>query len=89
MTQKPSADREELAISDARAYSGPDVTVFDVEKRPWIQPQNASAEQVAEVVGRCASGALHYRLQGPREDPERPTRAAVCGTPKGFLPRYR
>src|SRR5919112_5678253 len=113
MTQKPPPDREEvekeeeeLAISDARAYSGPDVTVFydggrclhfaecvrglpevfDVEKRPWIQPQNASAEQAAEVVRRCPSGALHYRLQGPREDPERPTRAAVCGTPKGFLP---
>jgi uncharacterized Fe-S cluster protein YjdI/CDGSH-type Zn-finger protein len=94
MSQKPSADREELAISDARAYTGPDVTVFydrgrclhfaecvrglpevfDVEKRPWIQPQNASAEQVAEVVRRCPSGALHYRLQGPPEAPERPTR---------------
>jgi hypothetical protein len=57
--------------------------VFDVEKRPWIQPQNASAEQVAEVVRRCPSGTLHYRLQGPHEDPERPARAAVCGTPKG------
>jgi hypothetical protein len=29
MSQKPPADREEeLAISDARAYTGPDVTVF-------------------------------------------------------------
>ena len=104
MTQKPPPDREEvekeeeeLAISDARAYTGPDVRVFydrgrclhfaecvrglpevfDIEKRPWIQPQNASAEQVAEVVRRCPSGALHYRLkEGPREDPERPTRVA-------------
>jgi uncharacterized Fe-S cluster protein YjdI/CDGSH-type Zn-finger protein len=96
MSQKPPADREVLAISDARAYTGPDVTVFydrgrclhfaecvrglpevfDVDKRPWIQPQNDSAEQVAEVVRRCPSGALLYRLQGPREDPERPTRVA-------------
>jgi uncharacterized Fe-S cluster protein YjdI len=57
--------------------------VFDVKKRPWIQPQNASAEQVAEVMRRCPSAALHYRLQGSREDPEQPTRASVCGTPKG------
>ena len=49
--------------------------VFDVGKRPWIQPGNASAEQVAEVVRRCPSGALHYRLEeGPSEEPEQPTR---------------
>jgi CDGSH-type Zn-finger protein len=48
--------------------------VFDVKKRPWIQPENASAEQVAEVVRRCPSGALHYRLEeGPTEEPELPT----------------
>lgn len=94
MTQKPPPDREELAISHARAYTGPDVTVFydrgrclhfaecvlglpqafDVNKRPWIQPENASAEQVAEVVRRCPSGALHYRLEeGPTEEPDQPT----------------
>ena len=49
--------------------------VFDVAKRPWIQPQNASADEVAEVVRRCPSGALHYRLEeGPPEQPEQPTR---------------
>jgi uncharacterized Fe-S cluster protein YjdI/CDGSH-type Zn-finger protein len=95
MSQKPPADREELAISHARPYTAPGVRVFydrgrclhfaecvrglpqvfDVEKRPWIQPENASAEQVAEVVRRCPSGALHYRLEeGPREEPEQPTR---------------
>jgi uncharacterized Fe-S cluster protein YjdI/CDGSH-type Zn-finger protein len=48
--------------------------VFDIQKRPWIQPENASAEQVAEVVRRCPSGALHYRLEeGPPEEPEQPT----------------
>lgn len=92
MSQKPSAEREELAISHARPYTAPGVRdfydrgrclhfaecmpqVFDVEKRPWIQPENASAEQVAEVVRRCPSGALHYRLEeGPSEEPEQPTR---------------
>src|SRR5215216_4572323 len=49
--------------------------VFDVAKRPWIQPENASAQRVAEVVRRCPSGALHYRLEeGPPERPEHPTR---------------
>jgi uncharacterized Fe-S cluster protein YjdI/CDGSH-type Zn-finger protein len=91
---KPPSDREESAISHARAYSAPGATVyydrgrclhfaecvrglpevFDVKKRPWIQPENASAEQVAEVVRRCPSGALHYRLEeGPTEEPEQPT----------------
>ena len=48
--------------------------VFDARKRPWIQPENASAEDVAEVVRRCPSGALHYRLEeGSPEEPEQPT----------------
>jgi CDGSH-type Zn-finger protein len=49
--------------------------LFDFDKRPWIQPGNASAEQVAEVVRRCPSGALHYWLEeGPSEEPMQPTR---------------
>jgi uncharacterized Fe-S cluster protein YjdI/CDGSH-type Zn-finger protein len=51
--------------------------VFDSRMRPWIQPENASAEQVAEVVRRCPSGALHYRLEeGAPEEPEQPTQVA-------------
>src|SRR4051794_20245532 len=95
MTQKPPADREELAISHAWAYTAPSVTVFydrgrclhyvecvrglpqvfKVERRPWIQPENVSPERVADVVRRCPSGALHYRLEdGPVEEPDQPTR---------------
>ena len=52
--------------------------VFDARKRPWIQPENASAEEVAEVVRRCPSGALHYRLkEGSPEEPEQPTRVEL------------
>ena len=54
--------------------------VFDARKRPWIQPENASAEEVAEVVRRCPSGALHYRLkEGSPEEPEQPTRVGFVG----------
>ncbi len=36
--------------------------VFDVRRRPWIQPDNAEPELVAEVIRRCPSGALQYRF---------------------------
>lgn len=39
--------------------------VFDTSKRPWVQPNQASADEVAEAVLRCPSGALHFeRLDG-------------------------
>ncbi|MFC3996719.1 (4Fe-4S)-binding protein [Nocardiopsis sediminis] len=36
--------------------------VFDTARRPWIQPDRAPADRLAEVVRRCPSGALQYRL---------------------------
>jgi CDGSH-type Zn-finger protein/uncharacterized Fe-S cluster protein YjdI len=33
--------------------------VFDPQARPWIQPEKADADGVAEVVARCPTGALH------------------------------
>lgn len=33
--------------------------VFDVGKRPWVQPDRAAAEEVVAVVHRCPTGALH------------------------------
>lgn len=35
--------------------------VFDLERRPWVLPDMADADQVVEVVERCPSGALLYR----------------------------
>lgn len=37
--------------------------VFDTKARPWIQPDNAPAADVVEVVGRCPSGALRIERQ--------------------------
>lgn len=37
--------------------------VFDTSKRPWVQPANASADEVAAVVMRCPTGALHFERQ--------------------------
>lgn len=44
--------------------------VFDTEKRPWIQPDNAEADQLAAVILRCPTGALHFqRKDGGSEEP--------------------
>jgi len=44
--------------------------VFDTGQRPWIQPANAAADQVAEVVMRCPTGALHFaRKDGGQAEP--------------------
>lgn len=43
--------------------------VFDVEKRPWIDPDSAGADRLAEVVCRCPTGALKFQRSdgGPSE----------------------
>ena len=45
--------------------------VFNVGKRPWIQPGEAPAETVANVVLRCPTGALKFERKdgGPAEAP--------------------
>ena len=35
--------------------------VFEPGRVPWIEPENATADRVAEVVRRCPTGALHYQ----------------------------
>jgi CDGSH-type Zn-finger protein/uncharacterized Fe-S cluster protein YjdI len=34
--------------------------VFDPDRRPWIDPTEASPDAIAEVIGRCPTGALHF-----------------------------
>ncbi len=34
--------------------------VFDTSKKPWIQPEHANAEAIADVIHHCPSGALRY-----------------------------
>jgi CDGSH-type Zn-finger protein/uncharacterized Fe-S cluster protein YjdI len=49
--------------------------VFDVNRRPWVDIDAAAADEVADTVERCPTGALRYeRLDGAEgEVPERPT----------------
>lgn len=43
--------------------------VFALDRRPWISPEGATADEIASVVERCPSGALQYRRLdgGPQE----------------------
>lgn len=44
--------------------------VFDLAERPWVRPDGAAPDLVAEVIRRCPSGALQYRpAPGPAEVP--------------------
>jgi len=38
--------------------------VFDVEKKPWIEPDAASPDTIAETIRKCPSGALSYTIDG-------------------------
>ena len=44
-------------------------SVFDPDRRPWVDPNGASADEVAAVIHRCPTGALAYRrLDGGAEE---------------------
>src|SRR5580765_7624582 len=49
--------------------------VFDNTRRPWIAPSNATADEIAKVIAKCPSGALHFtrRDAGQAETPQDPT----------------
>lgn len=59
--------------------------VFDTGRKPWIDPEQAPADAVAEVVMRCPTGALHFtRLDGgPGESA--PDKNTVAVSPDGPL----
>jgi CDGSH-type Zn-finger protein/uncharacterized Fe-S cluster protein YjdI len=45
--------------------------VFDARRRPWIMPDEATAEELANTILHCPSGALHYvRQDGENETAE-------------------
>ena len=40
--------------------------VFDIKRKHWIRPELATAEEVAEQVKRCPSGALQYEMKNAK-----------------------
>jgi uncharacterized Fe-S cluster protein YjdI/CDGSH-type Zn-finger protein len=61
----------ERCIHSARCVAGLSA-VFQPGERPWVKIDAASADEIARVITRCPTGALHYeRLDGgPQETPE-------------------
>ncbi|MEZ4671980.1 MAG: (4Fe-4S)-binding protein [Anaerolineae bacterium] len=44
--------------------------VFDNKKTPWVQPDNGTADAIADTIHHCPSGALHYvRKDGGATEP--------------------
>ena len=61
-----------FCIHTARCISGLPA-VFDAWRRPWIDVDRASADDIADVVMRCPTGALHFRrLDGGPQEPDSP-----------------
>ncbi|WP_312767849.1 (4Fe-4S)-binding protein [Epilithonimonas sp.] len=36
--------------------------VYNPKDRPWIKPENATAEELKNQINNCPSGALSYKL---------------------------
>jgi len=59
--------------------------VFNPQDRPWVHVEQASADEIAEVVQRCPTGALHFeRLDGGPQEPV-PSETSVTLRPNGPL----
>jgi uncharacterized Fe-S cluster protein YjdI/CDGSH-type Zn-finger protein len=66
----------ERCIHSARCVAGlPDV--FDPRRKPWIELWDHSADQLAAVVERCPTGALHYRRKDGGAEEATPTTTSV------------
>jgi uncharacterized Fe-S cluster protein YjdI len=38
-------------------------TVFNVRRKPWIDAQAATSQEIVEQVSKCPSGALSYKYE--------------------------
>lgn len=46
-------------------------SVFNPDNKPWITPEEASADKLKETVHHCPTGALHYKVADSAEKPSR------------------
>ncbi|KAL0224204.1 hypothetical protein P9112_003594 [Eukaryota sp. TZLM1-RC] len=59
--------------------------VFNPLSRPWIDPAKADPEEVADVVERCPTGALHYVMTERKEKPARPCQVRIASNGSIYL----
>lgn len=77
-----SWDRERCIHAEACVEGLP--SVFDPERRPWIDPDQANADAVETVVPRCPTGALHLTRNGTNPEGT-PTENRISIDPDGPL----
>lgn len=58
-------------------------SVFNPNEQPWVKPENASADNIKEIVHHCPTGALHYKDADSEEKPSR--RNSITIAPDGPL----
>ena len=59
--------------------------VFDPNRKPWVEPNQAEPEEILAVVGRCPTGALHAALNDGAATETTPERNAVTVAADGPL----
>lgn len=58
--------------------------VFDLRRKPWVDVQGASADEIAATIEKCPSGALSYTRPG-RAGEQPPETTTVVPAPNGPL----
>ncbi len=69
-TDRIEVDWEPLMCTHDGACFRGSPEVFDPRAKPWVRPDAADPDRIAEVVMRCPTGALHFRRldDGPQEE---------------------
>jgi len=62
--------------------------VFDPNRRPWIDSDQASADELAEVILRCPTGALQFTRKDGGAEESIPDQNAITINPDGPLYVY-
>lgn len=57
--------------------------VFNIDARPWIQPDNGSADELAAVIDKCPTGALYYQRIDGGEKEVTPESNKITAVPNG------
>jgi len=62
-------------------------SVFDPDKRPWIDMKGASTERIIQQVEKCPSGALSFKYNNFKKETQmKETKAGQSGTVINVMP---
>lgn len=68
--------KPEMCIHSENCFKGlPDV--FDPNRRPWIQLERTSSEDIINQIKKCPSGALSYRMENEVAPQDKNTSSAL------------